>query len=91
MNRIERNAHMSGTALFIRRPILAFVLNALIVIAGIAGYLGGEVRELPEVDRPVITVSVDYAGAAPETIDREITAAIEGAAGRVSGSVLNPT
>lgn len=85
MNRIERNAHLSGTALFIRRPILAFVLNALIVIAGVAGYLGGEVRELPEVDRPVITVTTDYAGAAPETIDREITAAIEGAAGRVSG------
>lgn len=85
MNRIERNAHLSGTALFIRRPILAFVLNALIVIAGIAGYLGGEVRELPEVDRPVITVTVDYPGAAPETIDREITSAIEGAAGRVSG------
>ena len=85
MNRIERNAHLSGTALFIRRPILAFVLNALIVIAGVAGYLGGEVRELPEVDRPVITVTTDYAGAAPETVDREITAAIEGAAGRVSG------
>lgn len=85
MNRIERSAHLSGTALFIRRPILAFVLNALIVIAGLAGYLGGEVRELPEVDRPVITVTTDYAGAAPETVDREITAAIEGAAGRVSG------
>jgi HAE1 family hydrophobic/amphiphilic exporter-1 len=85
MNRTERNAHLSGTALFIRRPILAFVLNALIVIAGIAGYLGGEVRELPEVDRPVITVTTDYPGAAPETIDREITAAIEGAAGRVAG------
>ncbi|NBE09535.1 efflux RND transporter permease subunit [Paragemmobacter ruber] len=85
MNRTERNAHLSGTALFIRRPILAFVLNALIVIAGVAGYLGGEVRELPEVDRPVITVSTDYPGAAPETIDREITSAIEGAAGRVAG------
>lgn len=85
MKRNERNTHMSGIALFIRRPILAFVLNALIVIAGIAGFLGGEVRELPEVDRPVITVTVDYPGAAPETIDREITAAIEGAAGRVSG------
>jgi HAE1 family hydrophobic/amphiphilic exporter-1 len=85
VNRTENNAHSSGIALFIRRPILAFVLNALIVIAGIAGYLGGEVRELPEVDRPVITVTVDYTGAAPETIDREITAAIEGAAGRVSG------
>ncbi len=82
---IERGAHLSGTALFIRRPILAFVLNALIVIAGIAGFLGGEVRELPDVDRPVITITTNYAGAAPETIDREITALIEGAAGRVSG------
>ncbi|MDO9525537.1 MAG: efflux RND transporter permease subunit [Gemmobacter sp.] len=84
-NLIRSKAHMSGTALFVRRPILAFVLNALIVIAGIAGLLGGEVRELPDVDRPVITVTTDFAGAAPDTIDREITAAIEGAAGRVAG------
>ncbi|MEY3533348.1 MAG: hypothetical protein RI979_1372, partial [Pseudomonadota bacterium] len=41
--RIERSAHLSGTALFIRRPILAFVLNAMILIAGLAGWLGGEV------------------------------------------------
>ena len=84
-NRTERNAHLSGTALFIRRPILAFVLNALILLAGIAGGLGGEVRELPDVDSPVITITTNYPGAAPETIDREITAAIEGAAGRISG------
>ena len=83
--RIERNAHLSGAALFVRRPILAIVLNALIVLAGIAGLLGGEVRELPDVDRPVITITTDYPGAAPETIDREITAAIEGAASRVGG------
>ena len=83
--RIERSAHLSGTAVFIRRPILAFVLNAMILIAGLAGWLGGEVRELPDVDSPVITISTDYPGAAPETIDREITAAIEGAAGRISG------
>ena len=84
-NLIASKAHMSGTALFVRRPILAFVLNALIVIAGIAGLLGGEVRELPDVDRPVITVSTNFPGAAPETVDREVTAAIEGAAGRVAG------
>jgi HAE1 family hydrophobic/amphiphilic exporter-1 len=46
-----------GTALFVRRPILAIVLNALIVIAGIAALFGVEVRELPDVDRPVITVT----------------------------------
>jgi hypothetical protein len=50
--RIERSAHLSGTALFIRRPILAFVLNAMILIAGLAGWLGGEVRELPDVTTP---------------------------------------
>ncbi|GAB1362157.1 hypothetical protein MASR1M32_13930 [Rhodobacter sp.] len=73
------------TALFIRRPILAFVLNALIVLAGLAGLLGADVRELPNVDRPVVTVSTAYSGAAPETVDRELTAVIEGAAGRVPG------
>ncbi len=74
-----------GTALFIRRPILAFVLNALIVIAGLAGLMGADVRELPDVDRPVVSVSTSYPGAAPETIDREVTAVIEGAVSRIAG------
>ncbi len=74
-----------GTALFVRRPILAFVLNALIVIAGLAGLLGADVRELPDVDRPVVSVSTSYPGAAPETIDREVTAVIEGAVSRIAG------
>ncbi len=74
-----------GTALFVRRPILAFVLNALIVIAGVASVLGIEVRELPDVDRPVLSVTTVFDGASPETIDREVTAAIEGAMGRVAG------
>ncbi len=75
----------SGTALFVRRPVLAFVLSALIVIAGVASLFGVEVRELPDVDQPILTVTTDFDGAAPETVDREITAAIEGAIGRVSG------
>jgi HAE1 family hydrophobic/amphiphilic exporter-1 len=73
------------TALFVRRPILAIVLNGLIVVAGLGAMLGMEVRELPDVDRPVITVTTTFEGAAPETIDREITGVIEGAMGRVSG------
>ncbi|MFV0490323.1 MAG: efflux RND transporter permease subunit [Pseudorhodobacter sp.] len=75
----------SGTALFVRRPILAFVLNALIVLAGIAALIGAEIREMPDVDRPVVTVSTDFPGASAETVDREVTALIEGASGRVSG------
>ncbi len=78
-------ARSSGTALFVRRPILAFVLSALIVIAGLAGLFGAEIRELPNVDRPVVTVTTAFPGASPETVDQELTGRIEGAVGRVSG------
>ncbi len=73
------------TALFVRRPVLAIVLSLLIIVAGLAALVGVEVRELPSVDRPVITVTTVFSGAAPETVDREVTAIIESAAGRVSG------
>ncbi|TVP70590.1 MAG: efflux RND transporter permease subunit [Rhodobacteraceae bacterium] len=75
----------SGIALFVRRPILAFVFSALIVIAGLAALFAVEIRELPDIDRPVITVTTNFAGAGPETIDREVTSRIEGAMGRVAG------
>ena len=75
----------SFTALFIRRPVMALVLNALIVVAGLAAWYGVDVRELPDVDRPVVTVSTDFEFAAAETVDRELTSAIEGAVSRVSG------
>lgn len=80
---------MSGshalTALFVRRPVLALVVNALVVVAGLAAFRDVEVRELPDIDRPVVTVSVGFAGAAPETIDTDITARIESAVARVAG------
>ncbi len=69
----------------IRRPVLIVVLNLLIIIAGIAAIQGVEVRELPDVDRPVISVTASYPGAAPETVDTEVTSRLEGAAARVSG------
>ena len=57
----------------------------MIIIAGIAAIQGVEVRELPDVDRPVISVTASYPGAAPETVDTEVTSRLEGAAARVSG------
>ncbi|MGE8585830.1 MAG: efflux RND transporter permease subunit [Agrobacterium tumefaciens] len=71
--------------MFVRRPILAAVLNTLLVVAGLAALVGVEVRELPDVDRPSISVRTTYEGAAPETIDQEVTQTIEGAVARVSG------
>jgi HAE1 family hydrophobic/amphiphilic exporter-1 len=72
-------------ALFVRRPVLALVVNAMIVVAGLAGFFGVEVRELPNVDQPVLSINTNYTGATAETVDREITATIEGAVARVQG------
>ncbi|OUL56661.1 efflux RND transporter permease subunit [Pseudoalteromonas ulvae] len=69
----------------IRRPILIVVLNLLIIIAGIAAITAIEVRELPDVDRPFLTVSASFPGGSPETVDTEVTSKLEGAVARVSG------
>ncbi|MFD2164778.1 efflux RND transporter permease subunit [Thalassotalea euphylliae] len=72
-------------SLSVRRPITIIVLNILIIIAGLSAILGLEVRELPDVDRPIVSVRANFPGAAPETVDNEVTRRIEGAAARVSG------
>lgn len=71
--------------LSIRRPVMVIVLNLLIIIAGIAALNGVEVRELPDIDMPRLTISASFPGAAPETMDSEVTRRLEGAAARVSG------
>jgi HAE1 family hydrophobic/amphiphilic exporter-1 len=79
----ERGGQIAG--LFVRRPVLAVVVNALIIVAGLAAFFGVEVRELPSVERPTISISTSFPGAAAETVDREITSTIEGAVARVQG------
>ena len=44
----------------------------LLIVAGLAAYRGIEIREMPDVDRPVITVRATYDGATPETIELAI-------------------
>ena len=72
-------------SLSIRRPVLIVVLNLLIIIAGFAALNAIEVRELPDVDRPIVSVTASYPGGSPETVDTEVTSKLEGAVARVSG------
>ena len=81
----DRQASMDLPGISVRRPYLATVLNLLIIVAGIAAIFGVEVRELPNVDRPVVTVRANYPGAAPETVDAEVTSKVEAAVARVGG------
>ncbi|AQX20888.1 hydrophobic/amphiphilic exporter-1, HAE1 family [Bartonella sp. CDC_skunk] len=75
----------SMIALFIRRPVFTFVVNAMIIITGLSAWMNVDVRELPDVDIPVTTIMTIFSGASAETIDREITKVIEDAVARVSG------
>ena len=69
----------------VKRPLLTLVLNLLIAMAGIAALMAIEVRELPDVDRPLVTVRAQLPGASPETMDAEVTRLLEGAVARVTG------
>ena len=72
-------------ALGVKRPWLVAVMNLLIAIAGFVAIFAIEVRELPDVDQPVVNVRANFPGASPETMDSEVTRILEGAVARVSG------
>ncbi|MHA6324006.1 efflux RND transporter permease subunit [Roseivivax sp. CAU 1753] len=76
----------SGLAdLFVGRPILAIVVNLLILIAGLAALAAVDVREMPDVDKPVLSVRTSYTGAVPATVDSEITQVLEDALSALEG------
>tara|TARA_Y100000052_G_scaffold26647_1_gene31968 strand:- start:23710 stop:26352 length:2643 start_codon:yes stop_codon:yes gene_type:complete len=71
--------------LAVKRPLLISVFNLMIVIASLAALMGVEVRELPDIDRPIVSVTASLPGGAPETIDADVTSVLEGAIATVSG------
>ncbi|MCB1826327.1 MAG: efflux RND transporter permease subunit, partial [Candidatus Competibacteraceae bacterium] len=71
--------------LFIQRPVFAIVVSLLIVVGGVMALRDLPVRELPDVDASVVTVTTTYTGAAPAIVDTEITELIEGAVARIDG------
>ncbi|ABC22894.1 efflux RND transporter permease subunit [Rhodospirillum rubrum] len=76
---------MDVSSLFIRRPVFATVLSLLLVVMGIAAMTRLAVRELPDIDSAVVSVTTPYTGAAPEIVDTDITEVIENAVAGVSG------
>ena len=69
----------------IRRPVFAWMLMAaLILFGGISASRMG-ISQLPDVDFPVVTVRVEYPGAAPEIIETNVVDVIEDAVLTVEG------
>ncbi|MFH1119071.1 MAG: efflux RND transporter permease subunit [Bacteroidota bacterium] len=68
---------MNISELSIKRPILATVMNLLLILFGVIGYTFLGVREYPAIDPPVITVSTSYTGANADIIESQITEPLE--------------
>jgi multidrug efflux pump len=68
---------MSLPEICIRRPIFAIMLNLIVVLFGVVGYMRLPVRELPDVDPPIVTITTQYRGANAEVIEAEVTERIE--------------
>ena len=69
----------------IKRPIVTITAMVTLVIFGIVALWQLETDEFPDVQAPVIAVSIVYPGAAPDTVEREIVEPIEDAIFAISG------
>jgi multidrug efflux pump len=68
---------MRFTDLFIRRPVLAIVVNLVIVIAGVQAIRTINVRQYPQLESATVTVTTRYVGASAELVRGFITTPLE--------------
>jgi len=73
------------TDLFIRRPVLAAVVSALIFFIGLRSMMGLELRQFPDLESSSISIQTSYPGAAPELMQGFITTPIEQAISSTEG------
>src|SRR5512142_1950190 len=76
---------MSFTDLFIRRPVLALVVNLLIIIAGLQAIRTLNVRQYPRSENATITVTTVYIGASADLVRGYITSPLERAIAAADG------
>ena len=63
--------------LSVKRPVLATVINLLIVVFGLFALSTTPVREYPDIDPPIVSVSTSYPGASASVIETQITQIVE--------------
>src|SRR5471032_2732697 len=68
---------MKLTDLFIRRPVVATVVNLIILLAGFQAYRSLNVRQYPRSDIAVVTVTTAYVGANADLVRGFITTPLE--------------
>ena len=68
---------MNILELSLRRPVLATVMNLLIILFGVVGYNFLALRDYPAIDPPIVNVRTSYIGANADIIESQITEPLE--------------
>lgn len=76
---------MNISSISINRPVLAIVMNIIIILFGGIGFSFLGVREFPSIDPPIITVRTNYPGANADVIESQITEPLEKAINGIDG------
>jgi multidrug efflux pump len=76
---------MQISEISIKRPVLATVMNLVILLIGVIAYDRLAVRLIPDVDVPIVTVATAYPGANAQVIETQITKPIEDALSGIEG------
>jgi len=71
--------------LSVKRPVFATVLSLLLIVVGLMSYLRLPLRELPNIDPPVVSIDTQYRGASAAVIDTRITKVLEDAISGIEG------
>ncbi len=69
---------MTISSLFIRRPRLAFVVSAVITIAGLLAITALPVAQFPDIVPPQVRVTATYPGASAQAVEESVAQVIEG-------------
>ena len=69
----------------LKRPIFAAVLSILIILIGIVAFTKLPLREFPDIEAPVVSVSTTYIGAASNIIETRITQVLEDSISGIEG------
>ncbi|NWH08015.1 MAG: efflux RND transporter permease subunit [Alphaproteobacteria bacterium] len=73
---------MNIAELSVRRPVFAAVMSLLIIVAGVMSFLRLPVRELPDIDPPIVSIDTTYPGASADIVETRVTQLLES---RISG------
>jgi len=76
---------MSISTTSIKRPVLAIVMNLIIILFGVIGYNFLGIREYPSIDPSIISVRTSYPGANSDIIESQITEPLEKSINSIDG------